>query len=76
MSVRARLGRHAFAGGAALTGSSLDGLDQIERPHLSEPTFVDEYDRAYAVLAARAVGAISAPTIHRIGKKNPIQNSQ
>jgi hypothetical protein len=26
--------------------------------------------------AARAVGAINAPTIHRIGKKKPMKNSQ
>jgi hypothetical protein len=31
---------------------------------------------AYALAAAAGVGAINPPTIHRIGKKKPIQNSQ
>jgi hypothetical protein len=30
---------------------------------------------AYALAAAAGVGAMNAPTIQRIGKKNPIQNS-
>ena len=32
--------------------------------------------RRYAALAARSVGAMKARMIHRIGKINPIQNSQ
>jgi hypothetical protein len=33
-------------------------------------------DCAYAAPAARSVGALKAPMIHRNGKKKPIQNSQ
>src|SRR6476469_4603919 len=45
-------------------------------PGGSTPTRPTSRRDVYALAAAAGVGAISAPTIHRIGRKNPSQNIQ
>jgi uncharacterized protein (DUF2252 family) len=42
----------------------------------AQPSQLCAYATPPARATARSVGAINAPAIHRIGKKNPIQNSQ
>ncbi|MFZ0383251.1 MAG: hypothetical protein WAL38_35865, partial [Solirubrobacteraceae bacterium] len=61
---------HLRVGHVNLPMSSL----RISRARMCESC--GEYARAYTAPAARGVGRINAPTIHRIGKKNPIQNIQ
>jgi hypothetical protein len=61
-------------------GADRDGQRTADRqPALSASSACDLWlvgSRGYAALAARSVGAMNAPMIHRSGKKNPIQNSQ
>ena len=48
----------------------------VPHPVSGEPVVSRDSGRGYATPAARGVGSMNPPMIHRIGKKNPIQNIQ